>query len=237
MFSALLTGAFLSCSSQIAGTIKSGGTAEFNVNTSLEPRMAALIRSFKSMAGSSGGNQDLILDGAAISLSMAASPGMGRVNFENSGPAAIKGKAELIKVEDFLAVAGKGKRFVTFTENAENRPGQGRIVISLDRENAPEVIALLSAEASAYLSALMAPAVTGEALSRSEYLFLVSSFYGQPIADEINTAKITASIEFPGRITAIQGGTASGSRTEFQFPLIELLLLEKPLSWEVYWQK
>jgi len=236
VFVAIFSWAFSSCSSQIAGTVRNGGAAGFNVNTRIEPRTADFIRTFLSFSGPEAKNQE-ILNGETIGKSMAAAPGMGKVALENTGPAAIKGTVELVKVEDFLAVAGRNKRFITYTEAAENRPGQGSIIVSIDRETAPAVIALLSADAVAYLSALMAPAATGEVLSRHEYLFIVGSFYGQAIADEIIAAKINASIDFPGRIINIRGGTSSGRRAEFQIPLIDLLVLEKPLVWEVSWEK
>jgi hypothetical protein len=144
------------------------------------------------------------------------------------------------KVEDFLTPV-REKRFITYWEGLSGGRASGRIIISLDRETAPELITLLSEEAVDYLTALMAPAVLGEDISKNEYLVLVTSLYGRPIADEIRAAKILASIEFPGPITSFNtSGTTlaiHGNRAELEVPLLDLLVLENPLSWEIFWQR
>jgi hypothetical protein len=100
-------------------------------------------------------------------------------------------------------------------------------------------MALLSTDAIDYLTALMAPVVLEEYIPRDEYLSLVSSLYGRPLADEISEAVIHAAMDFPGPITSFNtsgtGLSVSGSRAIFDIPLLDLLLLERPLSWEVVW--
>jgi hypothetical protein len=86
-----------------------------------------------------------------------------------------------------------------------------------------------------YLSALMAPVVLGEYMSSGEYLSLISMVYGRPLADEIAEARIKASIEFPRPVTSVSGGSSSGKRAEFDIPLLDILVLERPLRYEVYW--
>ncbi|MDR2619096.1 MAG: hypothetical protein LBC62_09525 [Treponema sp.] len=231
-----LAGAFVfglacfSCSARIDGTVREGGQADLAVRTALEPRMSALIRSFQAALGS--GPAELILDGPAIGRSMAAAPGIGSVSLKNSGPAALEGDIKVAHAGDFLS-AGE-KKFITFTEISGGVPS-GSIVIALDRETAPEVIALLSADAVDYLSALMAPAATGEILSRQEYLELVASLYGKAVADEISSARIRAYLDFPGPVVSVRSGTASGRRAEFEVPLLDLLVLDRPLRYEVNW--
>jgi hypothetical protein len=73
-------------------------------------------------------------------------------------------------------------------------------------------------------------------LSREEYLALVSSLYGQAVADEISQGSIRASISFPGPISAVKGGTWTGNRAGFDIPLADLLVLETPLVYEVRWR-
>ena len=228
----LLFGIFGACSSQISGILQEGGSADLMVDTRLENRMTALIQTFQLMMGPAEGDSP-ILDGQAISRSMAAAPGMGKVSLANNGPASLEGKVEVTKIGDFLSIAGREKRFVNFSET----PDGGSITISLDREIAPDVITLLSADAISYLTALMAPAATGEALSQQEYLLLVNSLYGPAIVEEIKMSRIWASIGFPGPISSIQGGKASGSRAQFQVPLLDILVLDKPLFWEISWEK
>jgi hypothetical protein len=225
--------AFCSCSANIEGVLKEGGAAGLAVKTSLEPRMTDLIRRFQAVMGEPGSGV-LILDGPAISRSMAQAPGIESVLLSNNGPASLDGAVKVKSAGDFLAVAGKAKKFVTFTEKSGARPS-GQLVIALDLESAPELISLLSADAAAYLLALNAPAASGDAQSRQEYLLFVTSLYGKPIADEMSAANIHAVLDFPGPVTSIQGGVSSGNRAVFTVPLLDLLVLDKPLRYEVNW--
>ena len=201
-----------------------------HIEAALEPRITILIRSLQSMMGDGSG---LILDGSAISLSLAASDGVSSVSLENTGPQAIRGNIAVSNIEDFLSVSGR--RFISYNEVISGSRSSGSIHIYLDKETAPELIAMLSPEAVEYLTALMAPAVLGEDISKDEYLMLVSSLYGRPIAGEISSSMIRAQIDFPGTITSIRGGTANGNMAVFTVALLDLLVLETPISLEAGW--
>jgi hypothetical protein len=82
----------------------------------------------------------------------------------------------------------------------------------------------------------MAPVATGEQLTKQEYLELVASVYRKELAAEISAARIRARVEFPGTVVSVRGGTFSGSSAEFDVPLIDLLVLENRLSYEVVWR-
>ncbi|MDR2110608.1 MAG: hypothetical protein LBP32_04800 [Spirochaetaceae bacterium] len=217
----------LSCSSQINGTLYAGGSADLTLRASLEPRMAALLRSFSVV---SGAQNETVLDGPAIGRSLAASPGIRSVSFRNSGPAAIEGSIAVSRVDEFLS--GGRFRFIRYEQGASG----GTLSISLDRNSGPQLISLISGEVAEYLSALMAPAATGIALSREEYLEAVASLYTRGVADEIRTAAVAAVLDFPGPVAGVRGGVFSGSRVRFEVPLLDLLVLESPLYYEVTWR-
>ena len=224
-----------SCSARINGVLRQGGSADLTIQVALEPRMSSLIRSLNAVMGHT--SSELILDGDSISSSMAASPGISSVNLVNTGPAALEGGVAVSRVEDFISAVGE-RRFISYWEGLDRGRSSGRILITLDRETISELLVLFSTQAIDYLTALMAPAVLGDDISKEEYLVLVNSLYGQGIVDEIRDAMILASIDFPAPITAIRGGTVSGSRrAEFALPLLDLLVLENPMSWEVSWQQ
>jgi hypothetical protein len=82
----------------------------------------------------------------------------------------------------------------------------------------------------------MAPLVTGEELTKTEYLELVSTLYSKAISDEIAGSTIRAAIDFPGAVTSVAGGAYSGKRASFDIPLLDLLVLETPLRFEVVWK-
>jgi hypothetical protein len=224
---AFFTVGLFSCTARIDGIINEGGSAEISLRTSLEPRTLALIRSLKGFMGDDSNLP--VLDGEAISRSAASAPGIRSISLKNINPSSVEGKISISHVGAFLE-AGEG-RFITFTEV----PGNSSIAVNLTRESAPKIISMLSPELEEYLSALMAPAVLGEDMSKQEYLNLVSSVYGRPLANEIAEAKILVSMDLPRQVKAVKGGASSGRRAEFEIPLLNILVLDQPLNYELMW--
>jgi len=222
---------FFSCSARIDGVVKEGGAADLTIKTSLEPRTIALIRSIRGFMGEAADTP--VPDGPAISRSMAAAPGIRSVSLSNTGPAALEGTIAISNVGDFLSTGDDKSRFVTFTEGRGG--GTSSVVISLDRTSAPEVISQLSPEVEEYLLALLAPVVLGETSSKRDYLDLISLIYGRALADEISGARIHVFIEFPRPVISVSGGTSSGRTAEFNVPLVDVLVMEKALRYEVVW--
>ncbi|MDR2495386.1 MAG: hypothetical protein LBD24_09225 [Spirochaetaceae bacterium] len=226
-----------SCSARVNAALSQEGSGNLSLQANLEPRTAALIQALSRLnnpsAPATGKN---ILDGRSIGASLGAAPGVQSVSLSNVSPVAITGTIAVAQVDSFLAVPenqGRG-RFITYQKSGSG----GRFTARLNREISPKVMALLSPDAVDYLSALMAPAATGEALSKTEYVALVRSVYGRGIAEEIAGARVWAAVDFPGPISAIRGGTVSGAsknRAEFDIPLLDLLVLETPLEYEVSW--
>jgi hypothetical protein len=174
-----------------------------------------------------------------MSRSMAAAPGITEVSLVNTGPASVAGTIRIFPVDAFLVLPegeGGARRFIVYEPRQEDPASPGRLTITLDRDSAPRILSLLSEEVTAYLAALMAPAVTGEVLSRADYLEQVGWIYGRTVANEIAAARITVRIDFPGPISSIRGGTFSGAQARFELPLADLLVLEKPLEYEVRWR-
>jgi hypothetical protein len=219
-----------SCAARINGSLAADGSAALSVTMSLEPRMTALVRSLSAAAG--GQADGPILDGPAIAQSMSAAPfGNVSAQLRNTAPAAVEGTVRITNIERFLA-SGDAGGFIGF----EQGRGGGSCEIGINRENGPVILGILSMEIADFLNALMAPLATGEELTKAEYLQLVGAIYSKGVSDEIAASRIRASIDFPGQITAVKGGTFSGRRASFDISLLDLLVLETPLIYEVKWK-
>jgi hypothetical protein len=234
-FGALL---FSACTGRVTGTLEAGGSGSFEVSAALTPRISSLIRSLSALTGD-GTAPERIIDGEAIAKSMSAAPGISAVSFRNTGAGAIEGPVKISRIEDFLSAAadstGTKRGFISF-ERAAGGNGLSRCTVTINRDSGPEVLSLISADVSDYLSALMAPIATGETMSKDEYFTLLTSIYGRETADEIRGASIAVSVNFPGPVSSVRGGTWSGRRAEFTVPLADLLVLESPLVYEVFWK-
>jgi hypothetical protein len=146
--------------------------------------------------------------------------GLVSASLRNTGPSAVEGTILIRRINEY--------GFFVFE--------QGRCLININRGNGSQMLENLSADITDYLNALMAPIATGEEMSKTEYLDLVASFYNRNISDEIALSRVRASLEFPGVITGVTGGTSSGRMAEFDIPLLDLLVLETPLVYEVRWR-
>jgi hypothetical protein len=219
-----------SCAAQISGRVDQAGAGTFTVNAGLKPRFSTLIRSFKALAGEQDG---AIIDGPLIASSLTRAPGIASVSFRNTSPTAIEGPVNISAIGDFLAPGG-ATGFIRF----ERGPGSqgGRCTITISLETGPKLLSLISPEIAEYLEALMAPIATGDAMTEAEYLKAVADMYGEGLSTEIAEASIQTSIDFPGPIQSVTNGKFNGRRAEFDIPLRELLVLERPLHYEVLWR-
>jgi len=216
----------VSCATRIDGSLVADGSASLSVTMSLEQQTTFLIQRLSAAGGQSGGQ---VLDGPAIGRSMSNAPGIARVSFTNTGPSALKGDIQISNINNFLAGRDAGS-FITFEQGRNG----GRCEIRINLDNGPAILAMLSPEIVLYLNALMAPLESGEVMTKTEYLELVASF-NKGVSNEIASSRVRASIDFPGPITSVRGGTFSGRRADFDIPLVDLLVLETPLSFDVLW--
>jgi len=223
---------FFSCATRISGSLQNNGQADLNISAAMEPRMTALIRSLSTASGAAQPADAPVLDGPALSASMSGAPGIALVSFKNKTPSAIEGPVKISKIGDFLA-GGGATGFITFQQN---NPSGGKCSVHIDLDTGPDILALISPDIVDYLTTLMAPIATGDVMTKPEYLELVTSVYRKGIADEISGAAIRASLDFPGPVQSVKGGSFSGRRVEFDIPLIDILVLDKPLHYEIVWR-
>ena len=224
--------AFPSCASRINGTLMGDGQADLGINAELKPNMSALIGRFAALSGTAKPGAP-ILDGPSLAASMSRAPGIASVSFTNKTPSSIQGPVKISRINDFLS-SGRTGGFINYEQ--KNSAGEGHCTVNFSLASGPWILSLISPEFSMYLNALMAPIATGEAMTRAEYLVLVGSVYGKGIADEISSSSIRASVNFPGAIQRVKGGTFTGSKADFEVPLLDILVLETPLSYEVVWK-
>lgn len=222
---------FASCSGKVAGVLKQDGSAELELEIALGSQMAGRLQLLnRIMRGGAQDAQTPLLDGPAIARSMAAAPGISAVSLHNLGPSAVAGAVSVSRIDAFLSLPARagGAPFIQYDP-------AGRLVISLDLETSPQLLSLLSEDVRDYLSTLAAPAATGWPLTRAVYRETVASLHGPQVADEIAAARIPITIEFPRPVKEVRGGAAQGRRARFDLPLIDLLVLEQPLIYEVIW--
>ncbi|MDR0403059.1 MAG: hypothetical protein LBH35_05655 [Treponema sp.] len=223
---------FSSCSASVSGTLRQDSSGSLSFTAALEPKTAAMIRAFGAFRKKSAGP---VLDGQSISRSLGAAPGIVSAAVKNTAPEAIEGTILVSRAGDFLASSDPGKNLLRYEPAQTGGRAGGRLAVHLDRESGPEILRRMSDEAADYLSVLMAPIATGEALGRAEYLELAASVYGEDVAAEIGAARFKAVLTVPAAVKSVKGGSFSGREARFDIPLLEILVLETPLDYEINW--
>jgi hypothetical protein len=239
----MLMCAFASCSGQINGVLREDGSADITIQSALQPSVAALIGAVSMNTPSAA-----ILDARTIVASLRSIRGVKTAAMRNITPSSIDGSLTISQVNDFLDAPGiQTQRFITYKQTGSG----GRLSITLTRTIAPQLVSLLSPDIADYFSALMAPGLTTDwqyIQTKAEYLRQLKATYnmlksnrrlGDALAADLETAMIRLTLDVPGAITSVQGGTFSGTpaqRAEFTIPVIDLLVLEKPLLYEVVWK-
>lgn len=224
---------FSSCASRINGSLTAEGQADLAIQAELKPNMSALIKRLAALSGTVKPDNAPLLDGPSLAASMSKAPGVAAVSFANKTPSSIEGPVKISRISDFLS-NGRVNGIISFEQKSSS--GEGYCSVNLSLASGPWILGLMSPEFGMYLNALMAPIATGEVMTRADYLTFVASIYGKDIADEISGSVIRASVNFPGLIQRVKGGKFTGRKAEFEIPLPDILVLEKPLSYEVVWK-
>lgn len=224
----------VSCESRISGSLRSDGRADLVLKSALLPNTSGLLKRLAALSGSAAGTDALIFDAALMNREFAKVPAIASVTLKNTAADSVEGPLVISRVDRFLNGFSSAGKPLSFVDWKQSETG-GSFAIRIDSGTGPDLLKLAPRFASLYLTALMAPIATGEKLGRDEYLLLMSSVYGKGTADEITESVLAFSIDFPGPVSGVAGGTFSGNRAEFKIPLLDLLVLDRPLVYDVRW--
>lgn len=225
--SILALAALSSCSARFSVKLQGAEGASVDLEASLGPRTATLIANLAGAAASGAGSSGApVLDAVSLTASLRTVPGIASAALRNTDKRTVAGSVSVAELDRFLS-----PRFARLERSASG----GRVSFYLDRASAPAVLSSISPELMDYLTALMAPAATGEAMAAAEYLSIVASVYGEGVAEELRAGRLRASVELPGPARSSRGGTVSGTRVDFTVPVVDLLVLEKPIELDAAW--
>ncbi len=233
----LLLAFFTSCSARIDITLLADGAAHSTVDVAFEDHFMRVL------ANLSGVSDEVIIDPQAINKALAQAPGISSSALVSESGAQLLGQ---VRAHDFNALfAHTGSErlrgldapaSVEWCGVAKDKRRSGSVVFSLDRDNAPIFVSTLSPDIVDYLTALMAPLATGEEMDQIEYLDSIEALYGPGVAKEIREGSLTLSFSVPGKIAKASRGSYSGNKLIWELPLLDVLVLEAPLSLDFKWQ-
>jgi hypothetical protein len=205
------------CNSSIEASIGSDGTATFQMSTALLPSLHTVL----------GG----ALKAAEISKTLLSMPAVQAASFSDTSSTSFSGSGTISDLNRFLSIEGAAKCISLSTSG-----GRTRLSIALDRDTAPGLVSLLSLDMQDYLSVLVPPILMGTTLSQAAYLAQLSTMgYSKALTGELQSAKISLKLSLPANVVSVNGGTFSGKTAEFSLPILDLMVLDKPVKWEIVW--
>jgi hypothetical protein len=238
LFSALAAEAALmatvlltACSSSLAATLRPDGSAALSIQADIPSPLAARFRAL-----SGGGRKDAkplpLFDAEAIRESIAKRPYLAISSLSVPNPDSLRAEIAIKKVVD-LAQAEEIKKSGLVSVAAG--PGWTELRIRLDRGGASASIALFPGIDPYLIDALSPPVLEDEPLTAVEYRMNLKTILASAMP-AMEAAAITVSLAAPGQVLSSGGGALAGNVLTTKIPIIDALVLEKPIEFWIRWR-
>ena len=109
---------------------------------------------------------------------------------------------------------------VTYDNNSN------KMTLTLSPSDLTALYASLPETIQSYIDLFMAPVFSGESMTANDYIELVASVYGRPLADEVAAAQVSISLYPPA---------GTGTEKKISVPLTDILTAQNPLVYSVQW--
>jgi len=221
------------CSSDIAASLKADGGARVAVQAEVPAALAAKFR--KLAQASSGEEVDAgvpLFDTEAIRKAAAERPWMRVASLSRPSPESIKAEIEVLSLEKLAAskdLAGSGLLAVS------RGAGWAELRIRLDRGCAAAAAKLFPGIDPYLMEALSPPALEEEPVTAAEYRTMLKSVLGEKAMPAMEAAAISISLTAPGKVVESAGGSLEGGVLKARIPIIDALVLERPIEIRLRW--
>jgi hypothetical protein len=221
------------CSGDIAASLRADGGARVSVQAEVPAQLAAKFRKLaQSTSGEAGEANAPLFDADAIKKAAADRPWMRVVSLSRPSPESIKAEFDVLGMDKLAAskdLAGTG--FLTVSKGS----GWAELRIRLDRGSAAAAAKLFPGIDPYLMEALSPPALEEDPVTAAEYRTMLKSVLGDKAMPAMEAAAIAISLAAPGKVLESTGGTLEGSVLKARIPIIDALVLEKPIEIRLRW--
>lgn len=169
-------------------------------------------------------------DVATIKSEMEKNTGLKVVSLDTPNEFELDVEAEFKSIGEVFAKASERADVVSYQSEGKSR----ELALDITKENFAGLFGMMPEDLQIILEALGPQA--GEQVTREEYLEFIPMLLGDEGVPMIEKSKISVLVIPPGRITDIEGGRREGRGVRFEFPLLDLLVLEHPLHFAVRYE-
>ena len=192
-----------SCTSEITLELKKDGSVNVEFSGAAGNAFAALINSASGMSSENASSGSVIFDTNEIEYEMGAN-GFSKVK------AVSKKGADLT-----IAMTDKNQKSALFTSDVV-KIEKGKLTATLSPENLVKFYNAADSQTVQFLDMLLAPIFNDEQMTDEEYTEVLASFYGDQIAQEMNSSSFRITLKNP-----------DGSQVVQTIPFVKLLTLDE----------
>ncbi|HUX38970.1 MAG TPA: hypothetical protein VMV44_13805 [Rectinemataceae bacterium] len=214
------------CSARLDSRLDAAGGADVSAKVSMPESLAAKLRAMAGMPASVP-----LFDASAARKALEARPGVSAVKASCPDPDSLDLAVSVTDLAAALAapdIAGLVERDAT--------GGTQRLRIRLSREHGKALLALVPGLDPSLVEALSPPALGGDDYSKQDYREALGSIIGTKSLPALDAASVSMTVKVPGDIVSYSGGKAEGSTWSVSVPLLDILVLEKPIELTLSWR-
>jgi len=221
-----------SCSAKLSGSLRRDGGCRVDFQVSTPAPIAAKLRKLGEAGGSAAGSP--LISTEAIRSSIASRRELELIELKQDSPDAVRGTVTVRSLAELAAspeLAGSG------ILSRSTGPGWTELRVRLARGQSLALSALLPGLDPYLLDALSPPALETEeeGVSASEYRTMLKSILGEKAMPAMEEATIRVALTAPGPIRSAGGGMLDGNTLNVKIPVIDALVLEKPIEFWIRW--
>jgi hypothetical protein len=210
-------------------SINPAGDGRSDLALSAEPFFIDVLNDFEEFSDTK--NPESVMDKAVsdIQKNLQRGTGTSQVSFTKTGERSYEGVFSFSSISSLLSDLGADpdQSLLTVKDNT--------MTFYLDLENYPQLTKVIPFLADKNFEPF--GPTYNQGISAEDYLEMISFMLGDEGPDAITSSSIVLDLQTPGDITAVSGGTKTGPRSfRFQFPLLDFLLLQKPIQCSVSWK-
>ena len=144
-----------------------------------------------------------------------------------------RGFSGLFEIADLGVFAARSLGAVTVSSSATG----GSLSVAIDKTNAAELFALFPGIDPYLVEALSPPALDGSDLTKAEYREMLGALLGAKSLPAVDAAAVELVVELPGAPVAsgTVGFVTTGRSAKASVKLLDLLVLERPMTLKVSW--
>lgn len=224
-----------SCSSGLSASLGRDGGCKVEFRVTTPAPIAAKLRKLEQSGGTPASANSPLFSSEALRASIASKPGLRLIELAQPDSNSLQGAVSVRSLPELASspeLAGSG--LLSYTTGT----GWTELRVRIARGQSGALSALLPGMDPYLLEALSPPALEedAEGISAAEYRTMLKSVLGEKAMPAMEEAAVSLAIVAPGPVLASGGGKLEGSALSVKIPVIDALVLEKPIEFWIRWK-